>query len=62
MQTHTYEYRNCVDYAYVNPGLPIDELLYRQRKGQFLTPHEKCRVSQYAESQRLKNLNKSKKK
>jgi hypothetical protein len=40
---------------------PIDDLLFKQRKGKFLNPQEKQRVQKYAEQRRKENLNKKKK-
>lgn len=37
---------------------PIDELLFKERKGKFLTPEEKKRVKEYAEEQRKKKQSK----
>ena len=34
---------------------PIEDLLWKQRKGQFLTFHEKERIKKYAEQNRKKN-------
>lgn len=35
---------------------PIDDLLFDQRNGKFLTPDEKKRLKEYAEEQRKKKL------
>ncbi|MBK7362833.1 MAG: hypothetical protein IPJ01_11095 [Micavibrio sp.] len=37
---------------------PIDELLFKERKGKFLTPEEKKRLKKYAEEQRKKKQSK----
>jgi hypothetical protein len=37
---------------------PIDDLLFKERKGKFLNPQEKERVRKYAEERRKENLNK----
>jgi hypothetical protein len=37
---------------------PIDELLFKERKGKFLTHEEKMRLKKYAEEQRKKKQSK----
>ncbi len=37
---------------------PIDDLLFDQRKGRFLTPDEKERIKKYAKANRLENQRK----
>jgi hypothetical protein len=39
---------------------PIDDLLFKQRKGKFLNAEEKKRIQKYAEQRRKENLNKKK--
>lgn len=38
--------------------VPIDDLLFKQRNGKFLTRDEKIEIQKYANSQRIKNKNK----
>ena len=40
---------------------PMEELLRKQRKGEFLTREERKRIQKEAEQNRKKNLNKKKK-
>jgi len=54
-----YQYMGMTELMYVAPECPIQELLLKNSKGQFLTRDEKNRVVMYNQEQRKKRSNKN---